>query len=36
MTPETGIDDMDPDYAYIQELVRQTLHPPSPSATPAG
>ncbi|WP_214465746.1 LCP family protein [Microbacterium flavescens] len=31
LTPEGGIDEHDPDYAYIQELVRTTLHPPSPS-----
>jgi LCP family protein required for cell wall assembly len=36
MTPATGIDDRDPDYAYVQELVQQTLHPPAATETPAG
>lgn len=31
LTPEFGIEEFDPDYAYIQELVQQTLHPPTPS-----
>jgi LCP family protein required for cell wall assembly len=34
LTPEGGIDEFDPDYAYIRELVQTTLHPPS--ATPSG
>jgi LCP family protein required for cell wall assembly len=34
LTPEGGIDELDPDYAYIRELIRTTLHPPS--ATPSG
>jgi hypothetical protein len=36
LTPEGGIDEYDPDYAYIQELVRTTLHPPTPTPTPEG
>ena len=36
LTPEGGIDEFAPDYAYIQELVRTTLHPPTPTATPEG
>ncbi len=36
LTPDGGIDERDPDYAYIQDLVRQTLHPPTPSANPEG
>jgi LCP family protein required for cell wall assembly len=36
LTPAGGIDEYDPDYAYIQELVRTTLHPPTPTATPEG
>ena len=35
LTPDGGIDEHDPDFAYVQELVRQKLHPPTPSATPA-
>jgi anionic cell wall polymer biosynthesis LytR-Cps2A-Psr (LCP) family protein len=35
LTPEGGIDEHQPDFAYAQELVRLALHPPSPSATPA-
>ena len=34
LTPEGGIDEYDPDYAYIQQLVQTTLHPPTP--TPEG
>jgi LCP family protein required for cell wall assembly len=35
LTPDGGIDEHDPDFAYVQELVRQKLHPPTPSATPS-
>ena len=34
LTPEGGIDEYDPDYDYIRELVQQTLHPPTPTAEP--
>lgn len=34
LTPEGGIDENEPDYAYVQELVRTALHPPTP--TPSG
>lgn len=34
LTPESGIDELDPDYAYIRQLIQTTLHPPSP--TPSG
>jgi LCP family protein required for cell wall assembly len=34
LTPEGGIDEYDPDYAYIQELVRTTLHPPTLTPEP--
>lgn len=30
LTPEGGIDEYEPDYAYIAELVDSTLHPPQP------
>ncbi|GAA1470142.1 LCP family protein [Microbacterium thalassium] len=34
LTPEGGIDESDPDYAYIRELVQQALHPPTPTPEP--
>ncbi|MFT4135070.1 LCP family protein [Microbacterium sp.] len=34
LTPEGGIDEFDPDYAYIRELIQTTLHPPT--AEPEG
>lgn len=34
LTPEGGIDEYEPDFAYIQQLVQQALHPPTP--TPEG
>ncbi|KAA9152736.1 transcriptional regulator [Microbacterium lushaniae] len=34
LTPDGGIDEFDPNYAYIQELVRTTLHPPTPTPEP--
>jgi LCP family protein required for cell wall assembly len=36
LTPEGGIDEYDPDYPYIRELVDLTLHPPTPTPTPEG
>ena len=30
LTPDGGIDQYQPDWAHIQELVRSTLHPPTP------
>nr|WP_179559112.1 LCP family protein [Microbacterium sp. AK009] len=36
LIPEFGIDEYDPDYAYVQELVRTALHPPTPTPTPEG
>ncbi|WP_341934968.1 LCP family protein [Microbacterium sp. LWO14-1.2] len=35
LTPDNGIDEHSPDYAYIHELIQQTLHPPTPTPTPA-
>ena len=35
LTPDNGIDEHSPDYAYIRELIQQTLHPPTPTPTPA-
>lgn len=34
LTPAGGIDEFDPDYAYIAELIQATLHPPT--ETPEG
>ncbi|MDE0547329.1 LCP family protein [Microbacterium sp. C7(2022)] len=31
LTPEGGIDETNPDYEYVRELVNQSLHPPTPS-----
>lgn len=31
LTPDGGIDEFEPDFAYIQELVQTTLHPPTPT-----
>ena len=36
LTPEGGIDEYDPDFAYIQQLLQQTLHPPTPTPTAEG
>ena len=36
LTPEGGIDEYEPDFAYIQQLIQQTLHPPTPTPTPEG
>ncbi|CAN5433803.1 hypothetical protein BH10ACT5_BH10ACT5_10500 [soil metagenome] len=36
LTPEGGIDEYEPDFAYIHELVQQALHPPTPTPTPEG
>ncbi|KJL28424.1 LCP family protein [Microbacterium oxydans] len=36
LTPEHGVDEHQPDYTYIHEMIQQTLHPPTetPSPTP--
>lgn len=36
LTPDGGIDEYAPDYAYVQELVRTALHPPTPTPAPEG
>ena len=36
LTPDGGIDEWEPDYAYIQQLVNTTLHPPTPTPAPEG
>lgn len=34
LTPENNVDQEDPDVAYVQELVRDALHPPTPEPSP--
>jgi anionic cell wall polymer biosynthesis LytR-Cps2A-Psr (LCP) family protein len=34
LIPEHGIDEFEPDYAYVQELVRNSLHPPTATPEP--
>ncbi|WP_431073525.1 LCP family protein [Microbacterium phyllosphaerae] len=34
LTPENGVDEHTPDYAYIHDLMQQTLHPPTETPTP--
>jgi LCP family protein required for cell wall assembly len=36
LTPAGGIDEYAPDYAYIQQLLTNALHPPTPTPTPEG
>ncbi|WP_431778319.1 LCP family protein [Microbacterium aurantiacum] len=36
LTPEGGIDEYNPDYLYIRELIQQALYPPTPTPTPEG
>lgn len=34
LTPENGVDEHEPDYVFIRDMVQQKLHPPTPTATP--
>ena len=34
LTPDGGIDEYQPDFAYIHELIQQALHPPTPTPIP--
>ncbi|MCP2031660.1 LCP family protein required for cell wall assembly [Okibacterium sp. HSC-33S16] len=36
LTPANGVDQDDPDFSAIRELVRADLYPPTPTETPAG
>ncbi|WP_438353567.1 LCP family protein [Microbacterium sp. CJ88] len=36
LTPAGGIDEFNPDWAYIRQLMQTTLHPPTATPTPAG
>lgn len=35
LTPAGGVDEFDPDYAEVQQIVRDTLHPPTETESPA-
>ncbi|GAA1984784.1 LCP family protein [Microbacterium pumilum] len=35
LTPEGGVDEYTPDFAYVQQLISTALHPPTPSPDPA-
>lgn len=35
LTPDNGVDEFEPDYAFIHELMQQSLHPPTETPTPA-
>ncbi|WP_208321424.1 LCP family protein [Microbacterium hydrocarbonoxydans] len=35
LTPEFGVDEHEPDYAHIHEMIQQTLHPPTETPDPA-
>lgn len=34
LTPANGVDEYEPDYGYIHELMQQSLHPPTETPTP--
>lgn len=34
LTPDNGVDELNPDYGYIHQLIQQTLHPPTPTPSP--
>ncbi len=34
LVPENGIDEFEPDYAFVRDLAQQTLHPPTETPTP--
>jgi hypothetical protein len=36
LTPQGGIDDRNPDYDKVHQIVQQALYPPTPSPTPEG
>ncbi|MDP3949563.1 LCP family protein, partial [Microbacterium sp.] len=35
LVPANGVDEFEPDYAFIHDLTQQTLHPPTETPTPA-
>lgn len=34
LTPDAGVDEHEPDYAFIHDLIQQKLHPPTETPTP--
>lgn len=34
LVPDNGVDEFEPDYAFIRDLAQQTLHPPTQTPTP--
>jgi LCP family protein required for cell wall assembly len=36
LTPDGGVNEYEPDFGYVQQLVRTALHPPTPTAEPEG
>lgn len=36
LTPDGGVDEYEPDFAVIHEMVQDALHPPTPEPTPEG
>lgn len=35
LTPDNGVDEHEPDYAFIHDMMQQKLHPPTETPTPA-
>ncbi|GGM46187.1 LCP family protein [Microbacterium saperdae] len=35
LTPDNGVDEHQPDYGYIHEMIQQRLHPPTETPTPS-
>ncbi|PRB15153.1 LCP family protein [Microbacterium sp. MYb62] len=35
LTPDSGVDEHQPDYAHIRDMIQQSLHPPTETPTPA-
>jgi LCP family protein required for cell wall assembly len=35
LTPANGVDEWEPDYAYVQQMIQNALHPPSATPTPS-
>ncbi len=34
LTPDAGVDEHQPDYAFIHDLIQEKLHPPTETPTP--
>ncbi|WAA67374.1 LCP family protein [Microbacterium oxydans] len=35
LTPDSGVDEHQPDYGFIHDMIQQALHPPTETSTPA-